>query len=108
MSGRLNNEDIIKAAMENKEVNDEFEKHITRKGLMNALIAGVGLCLVMMVLELIIQNKIEFGIPTVILTIASVSSLYDGKNNKKLLYAGIVELIFAAVCFILFIGAMFI
>ena len=106
----MNREDIINRAGNNSQPNDEFERAVARKGLLYALIAGVIVCMAMIVFELIKNGKPEFGKPVILLTIAGVSSVYEGKINsgKKLFFAGVVEIIAALLCLILYVGAMFI
>ena len=106
----MTRDEILNRVQNNNQPNDEFERDTSRKGLLYGLIAGVLVCIVMIIFELIKNGKIEFGKPVILLSIAGVSSIYEGKKSsgKKLLLAGIVEMIFAFVCLILYVGAMFI
>lgn len=106
----MNRDEILSRVQNNSQPNDEFERDMSRKGLLYGLIAGVLVCMAMIVFELIKNGKFEFGKPVILLTIAGISSIYEGKKSsgKKLFMAGIVEMIFAFLFLILYVGAMFI
>lgn len=106
----MNREDILKAAQMNEDVNDEAERDVTRKALLNATAFGVMLLLVMCLLEGIIFKKIDFGKPALLFSLSAYSSIYEGRRlqNKKTLVAGIIEAVVATLLLILYIGALLI
>lgn len=107
----MTNEEILKAAQEDNQTNQsvgEFEKNTTRTGLIYATCAGIVVYLVMVVFELCIAHKYDFGKPAIFFLIVAVMDLYEGKKLKikKKTIAGIVSVIVSVICLLLYVGAM--
>lgn len=103
----MTNEEILKAAQSSKEDIGEYEKTVVRKSLAYGSAVGVGLCMLMVLLELLIFKKIDFGKPALLFAIAGYADFYEGLKCKitKNKIKGIVELIVAAFGILLFVGA---
>ena len=106
----MNPNEILKAAQENNAGPGEAELEKSRNGLLYALMVGVALCVIMIVVEFIIFKKPDFGKPAILLSIASVSNMYEGARTgqKRMKVIGIVEAIFACICIIMYTGAFFV
>lgn len=106
----MNREDILKAAQMNEEVNDEAERDVTRKALLNAIAFSVVILMIMCLLEVIVFKKIDFGKPALLFSLSAYSSIYEGcklPNRKKFIF-GIIKAVFAIALLILYIGVLFI
>lgn len=106
----MNNEEILKAAQAEPQELGEYEATIMRKALAYGAACGVGVCLILILLEMFIEKRFDYGKPAMIFALSGFSKFYEGRGtkNKKKLVAGIVELIVAAVGLLLFIGALFV
>lgn len=109
----MNRDDILKAAqMESQKKNSsgEYEKEKARVGI----IWASGICILvlaaMVVAELVIKKQFDFGKVGLFLLFPAVMNLYEGTKtkNKKMKVFGIIEAVFAAACFVLYIGAYFV
>lgn len=106
----MTNEEILKAAQSSKEDVGEYEKTIVRKSLAYGSAVGVGLCMIMVLLELLIFKRVDFGKPALIFAIAGYADFYEGVKCKitKRKIKGIVELVVAAFGILLYIGAFWV
>ena len=104
----MTDEEILSAAQEHPVA--EAENEIMRRAITKALGIGVLLLTAMIVAEIFIVKSIDFGKPALILLIAAVSDILEGKNigKKKKLVNGILESVCALFFLILYIGGMFI
>lgn len=75
----MTNEEILKAAQSSKEDIGEYEKTVVRKSLAYGSAVGVGLCMLMVLLELLIFKKIDFGKPALLFAIAGYADFYGRK-----------------------------
>lgn len=105
----MDNKDILKAAKMQNNVNDEYERDSSRKGLLYGMMAGVILYMVMIIIEFVVLRNPDFGKPAILLIISGVSSLFEGRklHVKKLIISGMIELIVALFFMVLYIGACF-
>ena len=101
------NEEILKAAQSSQDDIGEYEKTVVRKSLAYGSAIGVGLCMLMVLLELLVFKKIDFGKPALLFAIAGYADFYEGLKCKitKNKIKGIVELIVAAFGILLYVGA---
>ena len=102
----MNDEEILRMAQENPVA--EAENEISRKAIIKALGIGVFFMMAMIVAELFLVKSIDLGKPALLLVISAISSILEGKNNhkKKELVIGIIEIICAFVCLLLYVGGM--
>ena len=103
----MNNDEILKRAQEHPVA--EAENEASRKAITMALGVGILILTVMIVAELFIVKRIDFGKPALLLLIAALSNIFEGKNNsrKKELIIGIVESAGALFFLLLYVGGMF-
>ena len=103
----MTNEEILKAAQSSKEDIGEYEKTVVRKSLAYGAAVGVAICAAMILVELLIVKKIDFGKPALLFAIAGYADFYEGLKCKitKNKIKGIVELIVAAFGILLYVGA---
>lgn len=106
----MNREEILKAAQSEKQETGEYEKTVARKAIMYGAALGVMLCTVMLVVELLIFEKMDFGKPAMLFAICGFANLYEGGKGKekKKVVSGVVEIIITVFCLLLYIGALFI
>lgn len=106
----MNRDEILRAAQDMLEQNDEYERDVTRKGLLYATASTVMICIAMCLVEVIIFKRIDFGKTALIFWISAYSLIFEGKrmNNKKKLAGGIIEAIVAVILIILYLGALFV
>lgn len=105
----MNDEEILSAASRQGEnAEGEYEISVERKDLLYAMAAGILLCTVMIVTELVIFRRLEYGKPAILLTVYSTVDLRSGIKwkKKKLLIYGIVKGILAIIFVLLYIGAL--
>lgn len=107
----MTSEEILKAAQDNNIVKEEIggiEKLVERRGVLYASAAGVLLCTIMILIELLIIKRIDFGKPAVLFLISGISNIYEHKHfcNKKMLALGIIEIIVTIVFLGLYVGAL--
>ncbi len=104
----MTREEIMKAAQKNASEIGEAERDVMRKSLLHSMIVVTILCIIMIILELIIVRKIDFGKPALLLLLSGTSDFLEGKrsNNKKGLTIGIVQIIAAVSLTLLYIGAL--
>lgn len=105
---KMNNEEILRAAQEQGEANDEFERNVIRKGMIYSLVVTVFICVAMCIAEMLIFKKIDFGKPALILFASAFSDLYESSKikSKKKTVLGIIECVLALGLVILYIGAL--
>lgn len=106
----MTNEEILKAAQDSQEDIGEYEKVVVRKSLAYGAALGVAICTAMILIELLVVKKIDFGKPALLFGIAGYADFYEGLKNKisKKKVKGIIELVFAALGVLLYIGALFV
>mgnify|MGYP003571647180 CR=1 FL=1 len=103
----MNDEEILRMAQEHPVA--EAENETSRKAITMALGVGI-LCLTaMIVAEIFVVRRIDFGKPALLLLIAAISNILEGKNNhkKKELIIGIVESAFTLLFLLLYVGGLF-
>lgn len=103
----MTNEEILKAAQSSQDDIGEYEKVVVRKSLAYGAAVGVAICTAMILVELLIVKKIDFGKPALLFAIAGYADFYEGLKCKitKKKIKGIVELIVAAFGILLYVGA---
>lgn len=103
----MTNEEILRAAQSSQEEIGEYEKVVVHKSLTYGAAVGVAICTAMILVELLIVKKIDFGKPALLFAIAGYADFYEGLKCKiaKKKIKGIVELIVAAFCVLLYVGA---
>lgn len=106
----MTNEEILKAAQSSQDDIGEYEKVVVRKSLAYGAAVGVAICTTMILVELLIVKKIDFGKPALIFAIAGYADFYEGLKCKitKKKIKGIVELVVAAFGILLYVGAFFV
>lgn len=106
----MNREEILKVVQSENQESGEFEKNIARKAVMYGAALGVALCVVMYVVELLVLKKFDMGKPAMLFAISGFANLYEGRKckNKKKFNSGLMEMIGAVICLLLYIGALFI
>lgn len=106
----MNREEILKAVQSEKQETGEYEKVVARKAIAYGAAFGVVLCMIMILVELLIFKKMDFGKPTMLFAISGFAKLYEGIKNriKKLIISGIIELFLTLIGLLLYIGALFI
>lgn len=62
----MTNEEILRAAQSSQEEIGEYEKVVVRKSLAYGAAVGVAICTAMILVELLIVKKIDFGKPALI------------------------------------------
>ena len=77
--------EVFSKAVQQGEVNDEYERYVTRKGLLYAMASTVLMIIILSLIEIVFSKKIDFGKVALIFWIASYSEIYEGRefNNKK-------------------------
>lgn len=105
----MTEEEILLAAQTEHEETGEYEQAMIRKSFGYGAAFGVGVCMLLMLAEIFIAKRFDYGKPVIIFSLAGFASTYEGiKNqNKKKLRDGIVLLILAVIGFALYIGALF-
>lgn len=103
----MTNKEILKAAQSSQDDIGEYEKVVVRKSLAYGAAVGVAICAAMILVELLIVKKIDFGKPALLFAIAGYADFYEGLKCKitKKEIKGIVELIVAAFGILLYVGA---
>ncbi len=106
----MNREEILIAAQSEKQETGEYEKTVARKAIMYGAALGVMLCSVMSVVELWILKKVDLGKPAMLFAISGFANLYEGRKckEKKKVISGLIEIIIAVFCLLLYVGALFI
>ena len=106
----MNRDEILSAAQEDASEIGEYEIHESRKALLYGLIVGIVLLLCMIFIEWFIFQKIDFGKPSLLLSMCGFIDLYEGKvrKNKKTFIKGIILTLLFIVTVILYIGAFFV
>lgn len=105
----MNNEEVLKAVQTCNEPNDEYERNVTQKGLLYSMTIAVAVSIAMVIAEMLIFKKVDYGKPALVLLICGISTIYESsKIERRKLITGILELIVAAVFVILYIGALFV
>lgn len=87
----------------------ENEKYVARNALRMAAIVGLVTCLIMVMVELFVFRKVDFGKPFLIALIEGLADVIEAckSKNKRMLLLGILGLIFAFVMLLLYIGELF-
>lgn len=103
----MTNEEILKAAQNSQDDTGEYEKLIIRKSMAYGAAFGVAICTLMVVVELLVFRKVDFGKPALIFAMAGYINFYEGMKNKvgKRKTIGLIELVLAAIWIVLYIGA---
>lgn len=106
----MNREEILKAAQSGQMETGEYEKNIARKAIMYGAAVGVALCVIMYVVELLVLKRFDMGKPAMLFAISGFANLYEGRKcrEKKKFTCGLMEMLGAALCLLLYIGAFFI
>ena len=104
----MNREEILKAVQLEKQEMGEYEKNVARKAIMYGAAVGVVLCTIMIVSELWIFKKIDYGKPTMLFAISGFVTLYEGIKwkIKKNVVVGLIEMFFAVFGLVLYVGAL--
>ena len=102
----MNREEILKAAQAEKQEMGEYEKNVARKAAMYGAAVGVALCTIMIMVELLLFKKMDFGKPTMLFAISGFANLYEGIKNKnrKMVIGGSIEMFIMIIGLLLYIG----
>ncbi len=101
----MQDDNILRAVQEEQPV-AEYEQSIVRSALRVAAAIGVIFAMIMTIAEYLIVNNIDFGKPFLIALTAGLADIIERrsrKERKSLLFFGILKLIFAAFCLLLYI-----
>ena len=101
----MSNEDILKTIQEETPIG-EYEDRVNSSALRVAAAVGIICAIVMVIVELLIVKKCDFGKPFLIALIAGIADVYEWhktKNKKMIKIRGILSLIFAAFLLMLYI-----
>ncbi len=103
----MNNDEILRAAQENPVA--EAEDDASRKAINQALGMGILLLTAMIVAEIFIVKRIDFGKPSLLLFIAALANILEGKRNhvRKTFIIGIAECVGAVFFLLLYMGGLF-
>lgn len=101
-------DEILKAAQDNPDNVGEHERYISTKALLWGFVIGIGSLIIMIMLELVINNKIDFGKPFLLFFIGGIIDFYDGLVRKKKLNAflGIALIILSLFFLLAYIGVL--
>lgn len=106
----MDREEILKAVKEQgkTDINNEFEISIERKAVLTGMSVGIILCVSMIIFELLVVKRFDWGKPVVLLSVSSVTELYEGivNKDKKKTICGACLAIIAALFLIIYIGGM--
>lgn len=104
----MNREDILKVVQEEKSEAGEYEKLIARKSIMYGAAFGVALCTIMVIAELFILKKMDYGKPTILFAISGYANLYEGIKNKrkKMIIIGVIDIVVTLFGLLLFVGEL--
>ena len=104
----MNREEILKAAQNSGEVNDEYERSVSRKGISYAVMAAMSIVVAMCLAEIFIKKSVDYGKFVIVFAMSSIMDIYEGRieNNKKSMRNGIVTGIIAVVFLGVYIGAL--
>ncbi len=101
----MQDDDILRAIQDEKPV-EEYENTVARSALRIAAAVGVICAMVMTVVECLVAKKIDFGKPFLIALIAGLTDVIEWhrrKEKRSMEIFGILKLIFAALCLVLYI-----
>lgn len=103
----MTREEILKAAQENTPEIGEAEKEVIKRSFGYAIALATCLTVIMIIFELIVAKKIDFGKPAILFAFIGCSDFYEGKTNrtKKALISGILCLLISVFLVLLYIGA---
>lgn len=106
----MTDEEILLAAQNKPDKVGEYEREGTRKAAILASCICIALCVVMICLDMWIKKYIDFGKPAILLTFSGVLRVFEGKTSckKRSLIGGIIELVLAVMCVLLYLGELFI
>jgi len=106
----MTDEEILLAVQNKPDKVGEYEREGTRKAAILAACICVALCVLMICLDMWIEKNIDFGKPAILLTFSGILRVFEGKTSckKRMLIGGIIEIILAVMCVILYLGALFI
>ena len=103
----MTREEILEAVQENTPEMGEAEKEVIKRSFGYAIALATCLCVIMIIFELIVSKKIDWGKPAILFAFIGCSDFYEGKTNKtkKTLISGILCLIISVLFVLLYIGA---
>ena len=107
----MDREQLLKAAQKNVQNSDsmgEYEKDVTRKGILYATIFFSICCVAMVVVEMITSKKFDFGKPFLLTGFLCVMDWYEYRKQKKGLVQAIVLTVFSVVLLIFYIRGLFV
>lgn len=106
----MDREEILKAVKEQgkTDINNEFEISIERKAVLTGMSVGIILCVSIIIFELLVVKRFDWGKPVVLLGVSSVTELYEGivRKNMKKTICGAGLAIIAVLFLIIYIGGM--
>lgn len=104
----MEDDDILRAVQAEQPV-EEYEKTVARSALRIAAAVGLVCAMIMVIVELLIVKKFDFGKPFLIALIAGLTDIIEWhrrKEKKFLMIRGILALIFSAFLLLLYITSM--
>ena len=99
-------EKILQAAQKSPVA--ENERCITRKSVGISAIVGLTVCIVMILVEWFVFKKFDFGKPFLIFLMTAISDLveYGHLKKKTTLIRGVLEVVLALFCLLMYIGGL--
>ena len=106
----MTNEEILKAAQNGQEDIGEYEREVVRKSLAYGAAFGVTIVTIMILVELFLIKKMDFGKPALLFAISGYADFYEGSKSRirRKKVKGTIELIVAVFGILLYIGAFFV
>ena len=104
----MNRDDILAAVHETGTKNQEYENHTLIKSGNIATAIGMLIGAVLFFVELIIKKEINMALATVIFSICSTQSIYEGlkRRKKACVIVGCFMAVLAVLSLLLFVGLM--
>ena len=104
----MNRDDILAAARERGNKNDEYERQTLLRGDNVSAISGTLLGIILFLMELLFKKKLNIGLVTLLFSMSAIEFIYEGiKLHKRIcVIIGIYIAKLAVVSLLLFIGAI--
>ena len=105
----MTREEILRAAQNDKSEMGEYEKIVEKKAVSYGAALGIAVCLVMVIIEMLVVHRVDWGKPALILVIGGYTDIYEGFRNKigKKAIWGIIEMAVAIILLFVYIGEFF-
>lgn len=105
----MNRDEILSEVKNNPPQMGESEVHFQRKGAVIAILVGLFIGMVMVVTEIVIKHKMDFGKIAIIAAIIGTSDLFEGIKNrsKKQIIYGVICGVATVICLVLYIKGVY-